>query len=136
LEKIVRRFNCTLLYRLYDVVYVIILLYSILYWCILQLRKKKINKKKKIFCSKSNCETMYHWFFLLEITVVKIMNNLNFCSTHSYLYPWSRFKQEVNTLFIQVLYSFPPSPLSGPLLHLWYFTISVHLKKIDLIRPT
>ena len=41
LEKIVRRFNCTLLYRLYDVLYVIILLYSILYWCILQLRKKK-----------------------------------------------------------------------------------------------
>ena len=31
LEKIVRRFNCTLLYRLYDVLYVIILLYSILY---------------------------------------------------------------------------------------------------------
>jgi hypothetical protein len=31
LEKIVRRFNCTLLYRLYDdVLYVIILLYSIL----------------------------------------------------------------------------------------------------------
>ena len=31
LEKIVRRFNCTLLYILYDVLYVIILLYSILY---------------------------------------------------------------------------------------------------------
>ena len=26
----------------------------------------------QIFCSKSNCETMYHWFFLLEITVVKM----------------------------------------------------------------
>jgi len=25
----------------------------------------------QIFCSKSNCETMYHWFFLLEITVLK-----------------------------------------------------------------
>ena len=37
-------------------------------------------------------ETMYHWFFLLEITVVKIMNNLNVCSAHSYLYPRSRFK--------------------------------------------
>jgi hypothetical protein len=46
----------------------------------------------QIFCSKSNCETMYHWFFLLEITVVKIMNNLNVCSAHSYLYPRSRFK--------------------------------------------
>jgi hypothetical protein len=31
---------------------------------------------------------MYHWFFLLEITVVNIMNNLNVCSTHSYLYQW------------------------------------------------
>ena len=40
----------------------------------------------QIFCSKSNCETMYHWFFLLEITVVKIMNNLNVCSAHSYIY--------------------------------------------------
>ena len=46
----------------------------------------------QIFCSKINCETMYHWFFLLEITVVKIMNNLNVCSAHSYLYPRSRFK--------------------------------------------
>ena len=43
----------------------------------------------QIFCSKSNCETMYHWFFLLEITVVKIMSNLNVCSGHSYLYPHS-----------------------------------------------
>jgi hypothetical protein len=34
---------------------------------------------------------MYHWCFLLEITVVKIMNNLTVCSTHSYLYPRSRF---------------------------------------------
>ena len=47
LEKIVRRFNCTLLFRLYDVLYVIILLYSILYWCILQLKNKKQKKKKK-----------------------------------------------------------------------------------------
>jgi len=31
--------------------------------------------------------------FLLEITVVKKMNNLNVCSAHSYLYPRSRFKQ-------------------------------------------
>jgi len=45
----------------------------------------------QLFSSKSNCETMYHWFFLLEITVVKIMNNLNVCSAHSYLYPRSRF---------------------------------------------
>jgi hypothetical protein len=44
------------------------------------------------FCSKSNCETMYHWFFLLEITVAKIMNNLNVCSAHSYLYPRFRCK--------------------------------------------
>jgi hypothetical protein len=36
-------------------------------------------------------ETMYHWFFLLKITVVKIMNNLNVYSAHSYLYPQSRF---------------------------------------------
>jgi hypothetical protein len=35
------------------------------------------NHACQIFCSKSNCETMYHWFFLLEITVVKIMNKLN-----------------------------------------------------------
>jgi hypothetical protein len=34
---------------------------------------------------------MYHWFFLLEITVVKIMNSLNVCSAHSYLYLRSRF---------------------------------------------
>ena len=47
----------------------------------------------QIFCSKGNCETMYHWFFLLEITVVKIMNNLNVGSAHSYLYPRSRFKE-------------------------------------------
>ena len=47
----------------------------------------------QIFCSKSNCETMYHWYFLLEITVVKIMNNLNACSAHNYLYARSWFKQ-------------------------------------------
>jgi len=45
----------------------------------------------QILYSKGNCETMYHWFFLLEINVVKIMNNLNVCSAHSYLYPRSRF---------------------------------------------
>ena len=47
----------------------------------------------QILCSKSNCETMYHWYFLLEINVVKIMNNLNVCSAHNYLYPRSWFKQ-------------------------------------------
>jgi hypothetical protein len=48
----------------------------------------------QIFCSKINCATMYmfHWFFLLEKTVVNIMNNLNVCSAHSYLYHRSRFK--------------------------------------------
>ena len=45
----------------------------------------------QIFCSKNNCEIMYHWFVLLEIAVVKIMKNLNVCSAHSYLYPRSRF---------------------------------------------
>ena len=34
---------------------------------------------------------MHYWFFLLKITVVKIMNNLNVCSSHSYLYPRYRF---------------------------------------------
>ena len=37
----------------------------------------------QIFCSKGNRETMYHWFFFLEITVVKTMNNLNVCSAHT-----------------------------------------------------
>ena len=37
-------------------------------------------------------ETMYRRFFLLEITVAKIMNNLNVWSAHSYLYPRSQFK--------------------------------------------
>ena len=46
----------------------------------------------QIVCSKGNCETMYHWFSLLEITMAKIMNNLNAFSAHSYLYPWSWFK--------------------------------------------
>jgi hypothetical protein len=31
-------------------------------------------------------------FFLLEIIMVIIMNNLNVCSAHSYLYPQSRLK--------------------------------------------
>ena len=42
------------------------------------------NHACQIFFAKSNCETMYHWFFLLEVTVVKKMNNLNVCSAHSY----------------------------------------------------
>ena len=46
----------------------------------------------QICCPKSNCETMYHWFFLLEITVVRIIDNLNVCFVHSYLYPRFRFK--------------------------------------------
>jgi hypothetical protein len=37
---------------------------------------------------------LYHWFFLLDITMVKKMNNLNDCSAHSYLYLRSRFKRE------------------------------------------
>ena len=49
------------------------------------------NHACQIFCSKSNCETMHHSVFLLEITVVKIMNNMNVCSAHSYLFPQSRF---------------------------------------------
>ena len=57
----------------------------------------------QIFCSKSNSETMYHWFFLLEITVVKIMNNLNACSAHSYLYPRSRFKEKEHVQIISDL---------------------------------
>ena len=28
---------------------------------------------------------LYHYFFLLEITVVKIIYNLNVCSAHSYI---------------------------------------------------
>ena len=54
----------------------------------------------EIFSSKSNCETiaMYHWFFLLEITVAKTMNNLNVCSAHNYLYPRSRFNWLLNFL--------------------------------------
>ena len=54
----------------------------------------------QIFCSKSNCETMYHRFFLLEITVVKIMNNLNVCSAHSYLFPRYQFNE---TLLYQLV---------------------------------
>ena len=46
----------------------------------------------QMFCSKCNCETMHHWCFLLEITVVKILNNLNVFSAHCYLYPRSPFK--------------------------------------------
>jgi hypothetical protein len=36
---------------------------------------------------------MYHWFFLLKVTVVKIVNNLNVCSAHSYLYPRPRLSK-------------------------------------------
>jgi hypothetical protein len=46
----------------------------------------------QMFCSKCNCETMHHWCVLLEITVVKILNNLNVFSAHCYLYPRSPFK--------------------------------------------
>ena len=59
------------------------------------------NHACQIFCPKSNCETMYHWFFLLKITMVKKINNLNVCSAHSYLYPWSWFKTEyLHILFV------------------------------------
>jgi hypothetical protein len=54
--------------------------------------RKTSDHTCQILCSKSNCETMYHWLFLLVIAVFKIMNNLNVCSALSYLYPWSRFK--------------------------------------------
>jgi len=50
------------------------------------------NNACQILFSKSNRETMYHWFFILKITVIKIMNNLNVCCTHIYLYPRSRYK--------------------------------------------
>ena len=57
----------------------------------------------QIYFSKGNCESVYHWFFLLEITVSKLLNYLNVCSSHSYLYPRSRFKNismYLITLFI------------------------------------
>jgi hypothetical protein len=50
------------------------------------------NHARQITSSKSTGETMYHWFFPLEIAVVKIMNNLNVCSANSYSYPRSRLK--------------------------------------------
>ena len=51
------------------------------------------NHACQILCSKSNCENMYYWFFLLEITVVKKkMKNVIACSAHCYLYQRSRFK--------------------------------------------
>ena len=53
--------------------------------------RKTSNHACRIFFAKTNCETMYHWFFHLEVTVVKKMNNLNVCSAHSYLYPRSWF---------------------------------------------
>ena len=60
-------------------------------------RRNTSNHAFKIFCSKSNCETMYHWFSLLEITVLKIMNNLNVCSAHSYLYPRFKYPDKMHT---------------------------------------
>ena len=74
MEKIVRRFNCTLQYRLYDVVYVIILLYSILYWCILQLRKKKNKKTKK---------TKTNWLITTQFPSVLLR-----CTTFTWLWPY------------------------------------------------
>ena len=41
------------------------------------------NHVCQIFHSKSNRETVYHWFFLLKITVAKIMKNLNVCSAYT-----------------------------------------------------
>ena len=67
------------------------------------------NHACQIFCSKSYCETVYHWFFLLEITVAKIMKNLNVCSAHSYLYPQSQFKstcikhQSINESYMYII---------------------------------
>ena len=55
------------------------------------------NHAYYIFCSKGNCETVYHWFFLHEITVAKIMNN------HSYLYSrflFCKFKREFIHLIV------------------------------------
>jgi hypothetical protein len=66
--------------------------------------KNTLDHACQIFCSKSNGETMYHWFFLLEITVVKIMNNLNVCSAHSYLYPRAIYTHGLG-LRIAVTYS-------------------------------
>ena len=57
----------------------------------------------QIFFPKSNCETMYRWFFLLEIIVVKIMNNLNVCSAHSYSYPRSQFKGSPFCTYVETL---------------------------------
>jgi len=54
-------------------------------------------------------ETVYHWFFLLEITVAKIMNNLNVCSAHSYLYPRSRFKMRSDSFFCWYWWNSLPS---------------------------
>ena len=53
--------------------------------------RKTIKHACQIYSSEVT-ENIYHCFVLLEITMVKIMNNLNLCSTHSYLYPRSRFK--------------------------------------------
>jgi hypothetical protein len=68
-------------------------------------RRNTSNHAFKIFCSKINCEPMYHGFFILEITVVKIMNNLNVCSAHSYLYTRSRFNTSY-VCFIFILCDF------------------------------
>ena len=80
-------FNCTLLYRLYDVLYFIILLYSILYWCILQLRKKKLNKKKKQLLFETTeistqQESNYIYLYTTKFgTSIKIRLNRKFEST-------------------------------------------------------
>ena len=50
------------------------------------------NHACEIFCSKITVKQCVIDFFLFEITVVKIMNNLNLFSAHSYLYPRSQFK--------------------------------------------
>jgi inhibitor of KinA sporulation pathway (predicted exonuclease) len=46
---------------------------------------------------------MYHWFFLLEITVVKIMNNLNVFSAHTTPRPGLRrtFLQSIDVVFLE-----------------------------------
>ena len=64
-------------------------------------------------------ETMYHCFFLLEITMVKIMNNLIVCSAHSYLNPRSRFNATClveNNVFYSLCFD-PTGARTHDLLH-------------------
>ena len=56
------------------------------------IRRNTSDHGCQISCSKSNCETMYNWFYIFETTVVRIMNNLNVCSAYNYLYHRSWFK--------------------------------------------